>query len=58
MKNLPDYPGTDLLDYTFPLRADVSVKLVLPRSLTLREVERLRAFLLTLVDVNATQFPS
>jgi hypothetical protein len=42
-----------LIDYPFPLRDGVTVKLMLPRDITMSEVKRLNAFMSTLtVDFN------
>jgi hypothetical protein len=38
------------LEYMFPLRDDFKARLVLPKKLTKRDVERLEAFLTTLVE--------
>ena len=54
---MSDYPWTNLYDYPFPLRPDCLVRLTLPNDLSLTEVRRLQAFLLTLVDLQATAYP-
>ena len=43
------FPGTNLLEYPFPLRPDCFARLVLPRDLTLAEVARLTDFMRALV---------
>jgi hypothetical protein len=45
-----EFPGTNMLDYPFPLRDDVTVHLVLPKDLTHDEAHRLRKFLDSLVN--------
>lgn len=40
-----EYPATGLVQYVFPLRPDLDVRLILPRDLTMAEVRRLEAFL-------------
>jgi hypothetical protein len=47
-------PGTNLIEYSFPLRPDHTVFLTLPRDLRLNEVRRITAFLETLIDITAT----
>ncbi|MFZ5994232.1 MAG: hypothetical protein ACOYU4_04530 [Thermodesulfobacteriota bacterium] len=45
--------GRGLIDYPFPLREGVTVRLMLPRDITVNEVKRLNAFMSTLaVDFN------
>ena len=45
--------GRGLIDYPFPLRDGVTVRLMLPRDITVNEVKRLNAFMSTLaVDFN------
>lgn len=45
--------GRGLIDYPFPLREGVTVRLMLPRDITINEVKRLNAFMSTLaVDFN------
>lgn len=45
-----EYPGTNMVDYPFPLRADGPIAhLCLPRDLKATEVARLHKFLLSLV---------
>ncbi len=45
--------GSGLIDYPFPLREGVTVRLMLPRDITINEVKRLNAFMSTLaVDFN------
>lgn len=52
-------PGTDMIEYGFPLRPAPSgfVFLTLPRDLSLTEARRLEAFLETLIDVEKTAEP-
>ncbi len=40
--------GRGLIDYPFPLREGVTVRLMLPRNITANEVKRLNAFMATL----------
>lgn len=40
--------GRGLIDYPFPLREGVTVRLMLPRDITVNEVKRLNAFMSTL----------
>ena len=42
-------PGTNIIEYEFPLRADVIATLFLPADLTLSEVERLRRYMESLM---------
>jgi len=51
---LGQLPGTNLIEYGFPLRPDHTVFLTLPRDLRLNEARRIAAFLETLIDVTAT----
>lgn len=53
---MSDYPGTNLIDYPFPIRKDSPpAHLVLPSDLTQSEVDRLVVFLKALVR---TESPS
>ena len=45
-----EYPGTGMMRYPFPLRPDLDVVLVLPKTLHVDEVARLECFLLSLVS--------
>lgn len=48
--------STGLIDYPFPLREGVTVRLMLPRDIAVNEVKRLNAFMSTLViDFNEQQ---
>ena len=44
-----EYPATGLVEYVFPLRRSLEVRLILPRDLTMAEVRRLEAFMRALV---------
>lgn len=46
---------TRRVDYPFPLRPDFKAQLILPPDLTKREVERLTAWLETLIDPSQTE---
>lgn len=45
-----EYPATGLVEYVFPLRVDLNVRLILPRDLTRAEVQRLERFMMALVE--------
>ena len=45
-----EFPGTRMIRYTFPLRPDQDIVLVLPQDLRVEEVARLECFLLSLVS--------
>ena len=52
-----EFPGTRMIRYTFPLRPDLDVILVLPQDLHVEEVARLECFLLSLVSENVQRGP-
>lgn len=43
------YPRANMMEYLFPLREGVTVRLVLPRDVTVAEVRRLERFMMALV---------
>lgn len=49
-----DEAGNPYLEYKFPLRGEADCTFILPRKLTLLDVNRIARFLETLIDVNAT----
>ena len=50
-------PGTNMIEYSFPIRPDANAYLTLPRDLSVNESRRLTAFLETLIDVEKTSRP-
>ena len=50
-----EYEGTGMMEYPYPLRDGQLVRLVLPRDLTLAEVERLYAYMKTLAVQEVTR---
>ena len=54
---LGELPGSGFIEYSFPLRADLTAYLTLPRDLSAAEAGRLSVFLETLIDVNKTSEP-
>lgn len=48
-----EYPNTNIIEYPFPLRKDTTVRLALPRDLTLAEVDKLAAFMRTVALENS-----
>lgn len=43
-----EYPGTNMVQYEFPIRPGMVAKIALPKDLKMTEVMRLRAFMMTL----------
>jgi hypothetical protein len=50
-------PGTNMIEYGFPLRTEQFAYLTLPRDLSLTEVRRIQRFLEHLIDVTKTARP-